>query len=54
MLEDYGFNSVDELYAQLKTFYKKEGKDVVAEQVKLNKAAQIIYDNAVAKAAQTE
>ena len=54
MLENYGYNSVDELYAALKEFYKEEGKNVVAEQVKLNKAAQIIYDNAVVKSGETE
>ena len=50
MLSSYGYSSVDELYAALKTYYNEEGKKVVAEQVKLNKAAKIMYDNAVATA----
>ena len=54
MLDSYGYESIDELYAQLKSVYKAEGKDVVAAQVKLNKAADIMYDSAVAAAAATE
>ncbi len=54
MLDSYGYESIDELYAQLKSVYKAEGKDVVAAQVKLNKAADIMYNSAVAEAAATE
>jgi trigger factor len=54
MLDSYGYQSIEELYAQLKSVYKTEGKDVVAAQVKLNKAADIMYDNAVAVAEASE
>lgn len=52
MLSSYGYNTVDELYAALKDIYGMDGKAVVAEQVKLNKAADIITNTAVAEAAE--
>ena len=48
LLTSYGYESIEELYASLKNIYGVEGKDVVAEQVKLNKAADIIYNSGVA------
>lgn len=48
MLASYGYSSVDELYTALKQVYNVDGKKVVAEQVKLNKAAEILQSTAVA------
>ena len=49
MMDNYGYNSIAELYAALKNVYDSEGKDVVEAQCKLNKAAQIMYDSAVSE-----
>ncbi len=54
LLDSYGFGSVDQLYTQFKTAYNKDGKEVVAEHVKLSKAEQLMYDTAVAVAGVTE
>lgn len=54
MAVDYGFETADELYAQLKSFYGTEGKNIVAEQVRLNKAGDLIVSSAVAQEPVTE
>lgn len=48
MLSTYGYNIVDELYDLLRETYNMDGRLVVAEQVKLNKAAALLSDSAVA------
>ena len=45
--KQYAYASVDDYYAKLKELYGVEGKVYMEEQVKLNKAADLIFDTAV-------
>lgn len=47
--EKYGYESVDQMYSEMKELYGKDGRTIVAEQLKLDKAADIIMDNAIAE-----
>lgn len=49
MLATYGYTSTQELYVALKGIYNIDGREVVGEQVKLNKAANIIDETSVAE-----
>ena len=47
LLSSYGVASVDELYAMIKQNTEIEGKTMITEQVKLNKASDLIVESAV-------
>lgn len=48
MTASYGYETQDELFKNLETFYGTSGNEVVATQVKLNKALALILDSAIA------
>lgn len=47
ILADYSVSTVDELYSLLTTNSGKNGKSLITEQVKLNKASDLIVDTAI-------
>lgn len=47
LMTEYGVNSIDELYAMIKENSGIEGKTMITEQVKLNRASDLIIDSAV-------
>lgn len=49
MLSNYGYESEEILFSSLKEQYKADGRKVIADQVKLNKATEIILSTAVAE-----
>jgi len=49
MMTSFGCSTKDELYALMKQNYNTDGKVIVGEQVKLNKAGELILGSAVAE-----
>ena len=47
LMSSYGYGNVDDFFAVIKSNNGVEGKDYVREQVKLNKAADLIFNTAV-------
>ena len=46
-MKQYAYASIDDFYAKLKELYGVEGKVYMEEQIKLNKASDLVMDNAV-------
>ncbi len=47
MRESYGYETLDDMYASFKSTYNEPARDVVASQVKLNKALELITSTAL-------